>query len=154
MLEAGKRMMAYPFEGYWKDVGTIESLWEANMDLLDENNELNIYDKNWKIYSVSPTLPAQYVGNHAVIKNSVISDGCEIFGEVINSVLFPGVHVAKGCKIVDSVIMSSTKVKTKASITKAIIGGDVIIEETSKVGDGSKIAVVGEGQVIDKDTMI
>ncbi|ERI91639.1 glucose-1-phosphate adenylyltransferase [Clostridiales bacterium oral taxon 876 str. F0540] len=154
MLEAGKKLVAYPFKGYWKDVGTIESLWQANMDLLDDNNELNIHDKTWKIYSVSPTLPAQYVGETASVKNSLISDGCEVFGEVINSVLFPGAHVGKDCKVVDSVIMANSKIKDGSEIRKAIIGGDVIIEEDTKIGDGKEIAVVAEGRVIDKYSKI
>ncbi len=150
MLEAGKKLVAYPFKGYWKDVGTIESLWQANMDLLDDNNELNIHDKAWKIYSVSPTLPAQYIGETASVKNSLISDGCEIFGEVINSVLFPGVYVGKGCRVIDSVVMANTKIKDNSEVRKAIIGGDVIIEEDTKIDDGSKISVVAEGRVLDK----
>lgn len=149
MLEAGKRMFAYPFKGYWKDVGTIESLWQANMDLLDENNELNIYDKSWKIYTVSPILPPQHIGENSRVSNSLISDGCEIYGEVVNSVLFPGVYIAEGAKVVDSVIMSNTKIKADSSVTKAITGGDVIIGENIKLGDGITITVVGEGQVVD-----
>lgn len=149
MLEAGKRLFAYPFKGYWKDVGTIESLWQANMDLLDENNELNIYDKSWKIYTVSPILPPQHIGENSRVSNSLISDGCEIYGEVVNSVLFPGVYIAEGAKVVDSVIMSNTKIKADSSVTKAIIGGDVIIGENIKLGDGITITVVGEGQVVD-----
>ena len=149
LLNAGKRLMAYPFKGYWKDVGTVESLWQANMDMLDKNNELNIHDKNWKIYSVSPIMPSQYIANTAVVKNSLITEGCIILGEVENSILFPGVKVGPGVKISDSVIMANTKIKAGATINKAIIGGDVIIEEASKIGNGSKIAVVGEGQVID-----
>lgn len=154
MIEAGKKLLAYPFQGYWKDVGTIESLWQSNMDLLDENNTLNIHDKSWKIYSVSPTLPPQYIGENAVVKHSVISDGCEIFGEVINSVLFPGVHVGKGCKVVDSVVMSNTKIKDNCTVSKAIIGGDVIIEESTKIGNGIDIAVIGEGRFIDNESKI
>lgn len=149
LLSAGKRLMAYPFKGYWKDVGTVESLWQANMDMLDNNNELNIHDKNWKIYSVSPIMPSQYIANTAVVKNSLITEGCIILGEVENSILFPGVKVGPGVKISDSVIMANTKIKAGATINKAIIGGDVIIEEASKIGNGDKIAVVGEGQVID-----
>jgi glucose-1-phosphate adenylyltransferase len=149
LLNADKKLMAYPFKGYWKDVGTVESLWQANMDLLDNSNELNIHDKNWKIYSVSPIMPSQYIANTAVVKNSLITEGCIILGEVENSILFPGVKVGPGVKISDSVIMANTKVKAGATVNKAIIGGDVIIEESSKVGNGQKIAVVGEGQVID-----
>lgn len=149
LLASGKKLMAYPFDGYWKDVGTVESLWQANMDLLDGNNELNIHDKEWKIYSVSPIMPSQYIGKTALVKNSLITEGCEIFGEVENSILFPGVHVGHGAKVRDSVIMTNTKIKAGALVNKAIIGGDVIVEETSMIGNGKDIAVVGEGQVVD-----
>jgi glucose-1-phosphate adenylyltransferase len=154
MLDAGKRMFAYPFKGYWKDVGTIESLWQANMDLLDNNNELNIHDKNWKIYSVSPTMPPQYVGVDGVVKNSLITDGCEILGEVVNSILFTGVHVGAGAKVIDSVIMPNTKIKNNASVVKTITGSDVIIEELTQVGDNNNITVISEGSVIDMDSNI
>jgi glucose-1-phosphate adenylyltransferase len=154
MLDAGKRMFAYPFKGYWKDVGTIESLWQANMDLLDNNNELNIHDRNWKIYSVSPTMPPQYVGVDGVVKNSLITDGCEILGEVVNSILFTGVHVGAGAKVIDSVIMPNTKIKSNASVIKTITGSDVIIEELTQVGDNSNITVISEGSVIDMNSNI
>jgi glucose-1-phosphate adenylyltransferase len=154
MLDAGKRMFAYPFKGYWKDVGTIESLWQANMDLLDNNNELNIHDRNWKIYSVSPTMPPQYVGINGVVKNSLITDGCEILGEVVNSILFTGVHVGAGAKVIDSVIMPNTKIKSNASVVKTITGSDVIIEELTQVGDNNNITVISEGSVIDMNSNI
>lgn len=154
MLKKGKRMFAYPFKGYWKDVGTIKSLWQANMDLLDENNELNIHDRNWKIYSTSPTMPPQYIGSSGVVKNSLITDGCEILGEVTNSVLFSGVHVSAGVKIKDSVIMPNTKIKANALVEKAIIGSDVIIEENTRVVDNSNIIVISEGSVVDATTNI
>jgi glucose-1-phosphate adenylyltransferase len=154
MLNAEKRMFAYPFKGYWKDVGTIESLWQANMDLLDNKNELNIHDRDWKIYSLSPTLPPQYVGVDGVVRNSLITDGCEILGEVVNSVLFSGVHVAAGATVIDSVIMPNTKIKSNASVIKTITGSDVIIEELSQVGDSSNITVISEGSVIDMNSNI
>jgi glucose-1-phosphate adenylyltransferase len=154
MLEANKRMFAYPFKGYWKDVGTIESLWQANMDLLDDNNELNIHDHNWKIYSVNASMPPQYIGDNSIISNSLITDGCKVFGEVKNSVLFPGVIMGKNSKVIDSVIMANTKIKDNSIITKAIIGGDVIIEENTLLGDGKTITVVGEGQVIDSESKL
>ena len=154
MLNAERRLFAYPFKGYWKDVGTIESLWQANMDLLDENNELNIHDRSWKIYSVSPTMPPQYIGEGGVVKNSLITDGCEILGEVVNSILFSGVHVGIGAKVIDSVIMPNTKIKSNASVVKTITGSDVIIEELSQVGDTSNITVISEGSVRDINSKI
>ena len=93
MLKNEKSLYAYPFKGYWKDVGTIKSLWEANMDLIDDNNELNIHDETWRIYSINPTNPAQYIGPKAKVTNSLVVEGCIVLGEVSNSVLFQGVTV-------------------------------------------------------------
>lgn len=154
MLEANKRMFAYSFKGYWKDVGTIESLWQANMDLLDDNNELNIHDHSWKIYSVDASMPPQFIGSNATVDNSLITDGCKVFGEVKNSILFPGVIIGENSKIIDSVIMANAKIKDNTVIVKSIIGGDVIIEENTELGDGKSIIVVGEGQVIDSDSKL
>lgn len=153
MLENDKKMMAYPFEGYWKDVGTIESLWQANMDLLDDKNDLNIHDTSFKIYSVNPMQPPQYVGPNAEVTNSIMAEGCEIYGKVINSVIFPGVYIEENATVRDSVIMSNTKIKKNSIINKAILGQDVIIEEDTLVSNGDEVAVVGEGRVIDKETI-
>lgn len=153
MLENKKKMMAYPFDGYWKDVGTIESLWQANMDLLDDKNDLNIHDTNWKIYSINPMLPPQYIGSNAEITNSIMAEGCEIYGKVINSVIFPGVYIDENVTIKDSVIMANTKVKRNSIVNKAIVGQDVIIEEDTLISNGEYVAVVGEGRVIDKESM-
>lgn len=149
MLNDNKRMFAYPFKGYWKDVGTIESLWQANMDLLDDNNELDIHDHSWKIYSVYSSMPPQYIGERAILNNSLITDGCKVFGEVKNSVIFPGVVIGEKARVIDSVIMANTKIKDNCVIIKAIIGEDVIIEENTCLGNNESITVVGEGQVID-----
>lgn len=154
MLTSGKKMVAYPFEGYWKDVGTVESLWEANMDLIRDDNELNIHDNSWKIYSVNPTRPAQYIGPGANVKGSLIVEGCVILGEVKNSILFPGVYVGKNTKIVDSVIMTNTKIGDNITIQKAIIGTDVTVRKNCKIGNSKKITLIGEGQDIKKDTVI
>ena len=108
MLEEGRKLVAYPFKGYWKDVGTIESLWEANMDLLKDENELSLHDDEWKIYSANPVRPAQYIGPEAKIKNSLIVEGCIVNGIVENSVLFQGVHVGENTVIRNSVIMPNT----------------------------------------------
>ena len=95
MLNAGKRLIAYPFKGYWKDVGTIESLWEANMDLLKHEDELSLYDSEWRIYSANPVRPAQFIGKDAEIKSSLTVEGCIVHGKVENSVLFQGVYCRK-----------------------------------------------------------
>lgn len=142
MLKNKSKLMAYPFEGYWKDVGTIESLWEANMDLLKENNTLNLHDELWRIYSVNPVRPAQFIGKDAKVKNSLVVEGCTVYGEVENSVIFQGVHVGENTVIKNSVIMTNAYIEDDVIIDKAIIGNDVVVKRGSKIGDGKKIAVV------------
>ena len=142
MLEEGNKLVAYPFQGYWKDVGTIESLWEANMDLLKADNQLNLFDEDWKIYSVNPVSPAQYIGEKAEIKNSVIVEGCTVYGKVYNSVLFQGVYVGKDTVVKDSVIMPNSYIDDNVIVNKAIIGSDVIIKKESQIGNGEEISVV------------
>jgi glucose-1-phosphate adenylyltransferase len=141
MLDAGQEMFAYPFEGYWKDVGTIESLWEASMDLLEVTPRLNLNDRSWRIYSVNPNQPPHYIARSAKVQSSLINEGCVIFGEVDRSVLFYGVHVGEGSKITDSVIMPNVKIGRGAVIRKAIIGEGCVI------GDGSVIGTEGDGEI-------
>ncbi|MGG7079648.1 glucose-1-phosphate adenylyltransferase [Clostridium sardiniense] len=154
MIEDGRRLVAYPFDGYWKDVGTIESLWEANMDLLKTENELNLFDEDWKIYSVNPVSPAQYVGEEADVKNSVIVEGCTVYGKVENSVLFQGVYVGRDTVIKDSVIMPNSYIGDSVSINKAIIGSDVVVNKESQVGSGDEIAVVASKEEISPGSTI
>lgn len=135
MLKANKKMYAYSFEGYWKDVGTIQSLWEANMDLLDETNKLKLYDQSWKIYSDNVELPPHYVSNNATISNAMINQGCIIHGEIINSIIFPGVYVGKNAKIIDSVIMPGARIEDGAVVKKSIVDSDVRVSKNSRVGD-------------------
>lgn len=148
LLAAGKKLYAYPFEGYWKDVGTIDSLWQANMDMIDNKNELDLHDPDWRIYSVNPTRPPQYVGETAIIKNSLVVEGCIVLGEVYNSVLFPGVHVGKNSKIYDSVIMPNTIIGENVIIRKSIVGSNSVISNNCLIGDNEKISVIGEGSKI------
>jgi glucose-1-phosphate adenylyltransferase len=148
MLEEKARMYAYPFEGYWKDVGTIESLWEANMDLLDENNGLNLNDKNWRVYSVNPYQPAQYIAPSAVVKSSLVNEGCAIFGEIEHSVLFYGVQVGEGTVIKDSVIMPNAKIGNNVTIHKSIIGENTIVEDGAVVGGNGEIVLIGGNERI------
>ena len=129
MLKANRKMYAYRFDGYWKDVGTIQSLWEANMDLLKDDTELDLYDKNWKIYSTNSEYPPQYISDKACIKKSMISAGCIVNGHVENSVLFSGVKVEAGAKISNSVIMPNANIKKDAVIERAIVGREVTISE-------------------------
>jgi len=154
MLQNSQKLYAYPFKGYWRDVGTIESFWEANMDLLSDDNDLNIHDTKWKIYTVNPMLPPQYIGPEASINNAMLNEGCTVFGEVNNCVLFHGVHVGKNSKITDSVILPNTKIGNNVVIDKAIIGSDVIIRRNSKIGNGRDILVLERGREIKVDSNI
>ncbi len=152
MLKAGERMYAYEFEGYWKDVGTISSLWEANMDLLGENPIFSLADEKWRIYTRHQVLPPQYVGCDGQIENSIISEGCEIYGTVKNSVLFPGVKVMPGAVVRDSVVMSGTVIGEDTELSYALIDTDVTIGAKCRVGgevgNSEDITVLGEGTVI------
>ena len=164
MLKAGEKMFAYSFEGYWKDVGTIQSLWEANMDLLGEKPVFSLDDDKWRVYSRHNTFAPQYVGEGAKIKNSIVSEGCEIYGTVENSVLFGGVTVLPGAVVKDSVVMSGTVVGRGASLSYSLIDSNVDIgagaeiggelrcaEGVTVIGDGTKIAdgiKVGAGEMI------
>ena len=149
MLNAGERMFAYPFEGYWKDVGTVESLWDANMDLLDPNLKLDLRD----IYSKNPMFPPHYVSETATVKNSNISDGCIVEGEVENSILFPGVKIEKGAKVDYSIIMPNTVVKANADIKYSIVSDNTVIGCNAVIGGNPEdaedkdkwgIAVIGD----------
>ena len=154
MLADDKKLFAYPFKGYWKDVGTIDSFWEANMDLLKKENSLNLYDEAWRIYSVNSANPPQYVGKDAIIKNSLITEGCSILGEAENSVIFEGVHVGKNSIVKDSVIMPNVKIGDNVVVEKAIIASSAIINRECKIGDGKNIAVIPERKVIREGSLI
>ncbi|CUQ34738.1 glucose-1-phosphate adenylyltransferase [Clostridium baratii] len=146
MLKDNKRMVAYPFKGYWKDVGTIDSLWEANMDLLSNKNELDLNASEWKIYSKNPVRPAQFIGNEARVKNSLITEGCRIYGDIENSVISQGVSVGKNVVIKDSVIMPNVRIEDNVIINKAIVGSDAVIGKGCKVGDGVDVSVVAANE--------
>lgn len=163
MLAADERLFTYNFDGYWKDVGTIESLWEANMDLLDPNVPLVLYDPAWKIYSRNPVLPPHYIGNAAKVENSMITEGCEISGEVDFCVLFAGVTVEAGAVVRDSIIMPGSVIKAGAVVQYAIIAENVVVEENAKVGcrpediddkDSWGIAVVADGITVGKNAVV
>lgn len=146
MLNEEKKMYAWSFDGYWKDVGTVRSYWEANMDLLDPNNRLNIYDTSWRIYTKSKNLPPHYLGRGSVVKNSLINEGCLVKGEVTNSILFSGVEIENGARVNNSVILSNCIIKAGAQINNAVIVEDVIIQEGEKIGEecDDKIYLVTE----------
>jgi len=152
MLKAGEKMFAYTFKGYWRDVGTIESLWQANMDLLDGGAETDLPD--WKIYSRTTGKPPHYIGKTGVMKNSIISEGCEIYGTVEHSIIFPGVMVGEGAYIKDSIIMADSVIRENTSVHYSIIDESVIIGSGAKIG-GARPESESEGlAVIAKDVKI
>lgn len=151
LINKGGNVYAYDFKGYWKDVGTIDSYWEANMDLLNDDNKLDIYCNDWKIYSVNPGKPPQYIGENASVNGSLIVEGCIVFGDATNSVLFTGVKVGENSKIIDSVVMENAVIEDNVTIKKAIIGMNAVIKEGSVIGGGNDITVIKEGKIIRKN---
>ncbi|MBQ3886283.1 MAG: glucose-1-phosphate adenylyltransferase [Ruminococcus sp.] len=163
MLRDKQRLFAYEFEGYWKDVGTLDSLWEANMDLLSPSVPLDLYDPSWKIYSRNNNMPPQYVGDNANIENSMISEGSEIDGTVDFSILFSGVTIEEGATVNYSIIMPGTVIKSGAVVEYAIVGSDSVIESGAKIGtspenienrDDWGIAVVGHNVTISENKVV
>ena len=135
MLNDGKTLYAYKFKGYWKDVGTIDSLWEANMDLLSSKNELDLGDPSWKIYTEDVTALPQYISTEADVKDAYITQGCVVQGEVKHSVLFTGVKVGVGAKVIDSVLMQGAIVEDGAVVQRALVAGGIRIGKGAVVGD-------------------
>ncbi|MBE6825072.1 MAG: glucose-1-phosphate adenylyltransferase [Ruminococcaceae bacterium] len=159
MLNAGEKMMAYPFEGYWKDVGTIDSLWEANMDLLDPNVTLSL--KN--VYSRNPMMPPHYVGENAMIQNSMLADGCNVDGKLEFSILFPGVTIGKGAVINSSIIMPGAVIEEGANVQFSIVSENTVIGKNAQIGknpadipnrDDWGITVIGDGLKIGDNVVI
>ena len=149
MLKAGEKMMAFQFDGYWKDVGTIASLWEANMDLLGQRPVFSLEDDSWRIFTRHDPLPPQFIGDSAKIKNSIITEGCEIYGTVENAVLFPSVRVMPGAVVRDTVVMDSTVIEEDAQVEYSILDRAVSIGADACIGrrrDGTRaLTVIGEG---------
>ena len=163
MLRDKQRLFAYEFEGYWKDVGTLDSLWEANMDLLSPSVPLDLYDPSWKIYSRNSNMPPQYVGDNANIENSMISEGSTIDGTVDFSILFSGVTIEAGATVNYSIIMPGTVIKSGAVVEYAIVGSDSVIESRARVGlspemienrDDWGIAVVGHNVTVSAEKVV
>lgn len=146
LLNTGGNLYAWKFEGYWKDVGTIDSLWEANMDLLDTNCELDMNDSTWRIYTEDVTTLPQYIGDNANINRAYITQGCVVDGEISNSVLFTGAEVGTGAKIIDSVLMPNVIVGEGAVVTRALIADGVVIGKGAVVGsaDSEEIELVAK----------
>ena len=134
--DGGKRLFAYEFNGYWKDVGTLSSYWEANMELIDIIPEFNLYEEYWKIFTKSDIIPPQYISDHSHIEKSIIGEGTEIYGTVINSVIGAGVTIEDGAEVRDSIIMKGTTIGAGTKITKAIVAEDVCIGANCELGVG------------------
>ena len=146
MLDKGEKMVAYSFNDYWKDVGTIESLWEANMDLLEDEPEIDLHDKKFRIYARNPGLPPQYVAESAKVDNCLITEGCEVFGDAVHSILSSGVIVEEGAQVIDSVIMPGSRIKAGAVVRRTIVSENAVIGENTVIGEETGlIAVVGQG---------
>lgn len=139
MLSSGEKMMAFRFNDYWKDVGTIESLWEANLDLLNPKIDLNLADQNWKIYSRTTGMPPQYVSKTAKVENSLVTNGCEIHGRIDYSVLFENVTVEEGASVEYSLVMPGAVIKKGAQVKYSIIAENVNIGENALVGEDPAI---------------
>lgn len=163
MLEAGERMFAFPFAGYWKDVGTIDSLWEANLDIINPNVDLDLSDPSWKIYSKTPASPPHYIGKNAKVENSSVSEGCEIDGEVDYSVVSSNVTIEADADVRYSVIMPGAVIKKGAKLYYSIVAENAVIEENAKIGEIPEllnkpedwgIAVIGAGATIKSGTHI
>lgn len=152
MLKEFKKLYTYSFDGYWRDIGTIDSIWETNMDLLRPDSGLDMYEDKWKIYTASTYSPAQYIGENAELDNSMISEGCIVKGKVKNSIVFTGAVVEEGAVVEDSLIMLDSVIKSGAHVKKAIICNRAAIGENVSVGDGETIKVVGEDCIITADT--
>ncbi|KGX91559.1 glucose-1-phosphate adenylyltransferase [Pontibacillus halophilus JSM 076056 = DSM 19796] len=147
LLGDHKNLKAYTFDGYWKDVGTVDSLWEANMDLLKEQPELDLNNPDWRIYSKNPNQPAQFLASSANVQNALINEGCKIYGSVDTSILFYGVQVGERSVVKDSVIMPNVKIGKNVQIHRAIISEGMVIEDNCVVGDptpGSEITLIAE----------
>ena len=146
MLGDQQRMFAYDFKGYWKDVGTIESLWEANMDLLTLPMPIDLYDAKWRIYGRNPGLAPHFIAEGASVRNSLITEGCEVYGHVDHSVIFSGVTIREGATVKDSVVMPGAVIERGAQVQRAIVSEDAVIGAGATVGEATgNIAVVGTG---------
>ena len=150
MLNDGVEMYAYPFRGYWRDVGTIDSLWEANMDLIKTPEAIDLSDQNWKIYTNTMDLPPQYIGKYASVKESLVADGCSVLGSVENTVLSHKVEVGEGSTIRNSVIMPNVKIGKNVVIEKAMIADGAIIKDNAVIkDDNNEISVISEYEVVE-----
>ena len=162
MHTAGETLVAYPFKGYWRDVGTIDSLWQANMDLISPEAGIDLDDPTWKIYARSPSAPPQYISDRARVRNSLVAEGCEISGDIDCSVLFANVTVEEGAVIRDSIIMPGSVIKKNAVVQYSIVAENSTIGEYARVGSSEQecekgewgITVIGENVEIEKEQIV
>ena len=160
MLNAGEKMMVYRFSGYWKDVGTIDSLWDANMDMLSANNGIDLYDPAWPIYARTPIKPPHMAGEKSVISHSLVTGGCKVDGTVENSVLFHSVIVEEGAEVQYSILMPGTVVKAGATVQYSIVAENAVIEAGAQIGaaptgeDGWGVAVVAGGVTVGEKAVV
>ena len=155
MLRDGQRLVAYSFNDYWKDVGTVESLWEANMDLLADKPEIDLHDKKFRIYARNLGMLPQYIADTAQVDNSLITEGCEIFGSVRHSILSSGAIVSEGAQVIDSVIMPGARIKKGAVVRRAIVAENAVVSAGARVGaEEGLIAVVGQDAVVPEQGVV
>ena len=162
MLDAGETLKVYRFNDYWKDVGTVDSLWDANLDLLNPKIDLNLSDSNWRIYSRTNSMPPQYVSSTAKVENSLVTDGCEIYGNLDYSILFENVIVEEGASVEYSLVMPGAVIKKGAKVKYSIIAENVVVDENADIGgdpavvgtDDWGITVVGDNLKVGKNAVI
>ena len=162
MLNNGELMMVYRFSDYWKDVGTVDSLWEANLDLLNPKIDLNLSDRSWRIYSRTVALPPQYISDTAKVDHSLVTDGCEVYGGLDYSILFENVTVEEGASVEYSLVMPGAVIKKGAKVKYSIIAEDVVVEEDASIGvdpteistDDFGITVIGSGVTVGKGAIV
>lgn len=152
MLKAQMPLYVYRFKGYWKDVGTIKSYWEANLDMIDPNNGLNIYEKNWRIYTSAKNLPPHFIAQEAEVSNSLVNEACRVYGKVQHCVLFTNVTVEEGAEVRDSVILSGSVIQKGAKVVHAVVGEKEVIRAGQEIGEDTSGAVylVADGNVTEE----
>lgn len=152
MLKAKMPLYVYRFKGYWKDVGTIKSYWEANLDMIDPNNGLNIYEKNWRIYTSAKNLPPHFIAQEAGVSNSLVNEACRVYGKVQHCVLFTNVTVEEGAEVRDSVILSGSVIQKGAKVVHAVVGENEVIRAGQEIGEDTSGAVylVADGNVTEE----
>lgn len=154
MLNQNEKLIAYRFEGYWKDVGTVQSFWEANMDLLRADNEVNLFQSNWKMYTQTASRPSQYIGKNAKIKDSMISEGCVVLGEVNHSIIFPGVTISENARVVDSIVFPNCVISENVIVNKSILLDNVRVMPNNVIGNGTEVVVIEDHKVLESSGLL